>query len=58
MEQFWNPDQLVIWLEQAAAWVENNILLVPILLQIGACLLSVIPALLLRRPLSRQLARL
>ena len=26
MEQFWNPDQLVIWLEQAAAWVDNNIL--------------------------------
>lgn len=58
MEQFWNPDQLVIWLEQAAAWVETNVLLVPILLQIVACLLAVIPALLLRRPLSHQLARL
>ncbi|WP_417815300.1 mechanosensitive ion channel family protein [Thalassospira alkalitolerans] len=58
MEQFWNPDQLVTWFEQTIIWVETNILLIPILLQIAACMVAVIPAYLLRGVVARQLARL
>ncbi|MCC9625802.1 mechanosensitive ion channel [Thalassospira sp. MA62] len=58
MEQLTNPDQYLLWLEQLIAWVRANILLVPILLQIMVCLVVAFPAIMLRKPLARQLSRL
>ena len=52
MEQLSNPDIYLQWLEQAIAWLSANVLLVPILIQIAACLLATIPAFLLRRRLA------
>ena len=58
MEQLSNPDIYLQWLEQAIAWISANVLLVPILIQIAACLLATIPAFLLRGRLASLLARL
>ena len=58
MEQFTNPDQYLLWIDQAIDWVQANILLGPILIQIAACLLAMLPALLLRPTLTSLLARL
>ncbi|WP_245881307.1 mechanosensitive ion channel family protein [Thalassospira marina] len=46
------------WLEQALNWVEANLLLVPILLQIAAVALAAVPAVLLAKPVARLLSRL
>ncbi|WP_417829123.1 mechanosensitive ion channel family protein [Thalassospira sp.] len=58
MEQLSNPDIYLQWLEQAATWLSANVLLVPILIQIAACILATIPAFLLRRRLTTVLLRL
>ncbi|MEE3043731.1 MAG: mechanosensitive ion channel domain-containing protein [Pseudomonadota bacterium] len=58
MEQFTNPDQYAKWLEQAINWLSANVLLIPILIQIVACVAVIIPALLLRSRLEKLLARL
>ncbi len=58
MEQLSNPDIYLQWLEQAATWLSANVLLVPILMQIAACILATIPAFLLRRRLTTVLLRL
>ncbi len=58
MEQFTNPDQYAKWLEQATNWLSANVLLIPILIQIVACVAVIIPALLLRSRLEKLLARL
>ncbi|MCC4241397.1 mechanosensitive ion channel family protein [Thalassospira povalilytica] len=58
MEQFTNPDQYAKWLEQAINWLSANVLLIPILIQIVACVTVIIPALLLRSRLEKLLARL
>ncbi len=58
MEQFTNPDQYAKWLEQAINWLSANVLLIPILIQIVACVAVIIPALLFRSRLEKLLARL
>ena len=58
MEQFTNPDQYAKWLEQAINWLSANVLLIPILIQIVACVAVIIPALLLRSRLEKLLSRL
>lgn len=58
MEQLSNPDIYLQWLEQAATWLSANVLLVPILIQIAACILATIPAFFLRRRLTTVLLRL
>ncbi|MAL40193.1 MAG: mechanosensitive ion channel protein MscS [Thalassospira sp.] len=58
MEQFTNPDQYAKWLEHAINWLSANVLLIPILIQIVACVAVIIPALLLRSRLEKLLARL
>lgn len=56
MEQFSNPEQYLAWLDQLDLWLRTNILLTPILLQIAACLVAVLPALLLRRKFATLLS--
>ncbi|MEQ8286792.1 mechanosensitive ion channel domain-containing protein [Thalassospira sp.] len=58
MEQFTNPDQYLQWLEQAINWLSANVLLIPILIQIAACIVATIPAYLLRSKLAALLSRL
>lgn len=58
MEQLTNPDQYIAWIEQAIAWLSANVLLVPILIQIAACAIAIIPAFLLRSRLASLLSRL
>lgn len=58
MEQLTNPDQYIAWIEQAIAWLSANVLLVPILIQIAACAIAIIPAFLLRSRLAALLSRL
>ncbi|PKR51724.1 mechanosensitive ion channel family protein [Thalassospira marina] len=58
MDGFWQSDRIVAWLEQALNWVEANLLLVPILLQIAAVALAAVPAVLLAKPVARLLSRL
>lgn len=58
MEQLTNPDQYITWIEQAIAWLSANVLLVPILIQIAACAIAIIPAFLLRSRLAALLSRL
>ena len=58
MEHLTDPDIYLQWIEQAIAWLSANVLLVPILIQIAACILAIIPALLLRGRLVSLLSRL
>ncbi|WP_336080512.1 mechanosensitive ion channel family protein [Thalassospira sp. CH_XMU1448-2] len=58
MEQFTNPDQYVLWVEQAIDWLSANVLLIPILIQILVCVVVAIPAFLLRGRLETLLSRL
>lgn len=58
MEQFTNPDQYVLWVEQAIEWLSANVLLIPILIQILVCVVVAIPAFLLRGRLETLLSRL
>ncbi|MHC8492979.1 mechanosensitive ion channel family protein [Thalassospira sp. SM2505] len=58
MEQFTNPDQYVLWIEQAIDWLSANVLLIPILIQILVCVVVAIPAFLLRGRLETLLSRL
>ncbi|RCK44598.1 mechanosensitive ion channel family protein [Thalassospira profundimaris] len=58
MEQFTNPDQYVLWVEQAIDWLSANVLLIPILIQILVCVVVAITAFLLRGRLETLLSRL
>jgi small-conductance mechanosensitive channel len=58
MEQLTNPDQYLHWIEQAINWLSANVLLVPILIQVAACLIAVVPAYLLRTRVESLLSRL
>lgn len=58
MEQFTNPDQYLIWIDQAIKWLQANVLLGAILIQIAACIVAVLPAFFLRRAFTALLARL
>ncbi|NIZ03693.1 mechanosensitive ion channel family protein [Thalassospira lucentensis] len=49
MEQFTNPDQYLIWIDQAINWLQANVLVGPVLIQIIACAVAAIPAFFLRR---------
>ncbi|WP_085584903.1 mechanosensitive ion channel family protein [Thalassospira mesophila] len=58
MNDFWPTDRILAWFERALNWVQANLLLVPILLQVAAVALAAVPAILLAKPVGRLLARL
>ncbi|RCK50309.1 mechanosensitive ion channel protein MscS [Thalassospira profundimaris] len=58
MNGFWQSERIMAWLEKAVAWVQANLLLVPILLQVAAIALAAVPAILLTKPVARLLSRL
>ncbi|WP_417844037.1 mechanosensitive ion channel family protein [Thalassospira sp.] len=58
MDNFWQSDRILAWFERATAWIEANLLLVPILLQVAAVAFAAVPAVLLASPVARLLTRL